>query len=78
MFIPKKQQKPQFPEALSKIEAMLETQHRFEAYQAEIQAISQIGISFHNWLKLTPSETKPDGAELMYIIPSKPLDLPIS
>ncbi|HAJ59846.1 MAG TPA: hypothetical protein DCP31_11710, partial [Cyanobacteria bacterium UBA8543] len=66
MFSPKKQEKPQFPEALSKIEAMLETQERFEAYQAEIQAISQIGISFHDWLKLAPSETKPDGAELMY------------
>lgn len=78
MFSPKKQEKPQFPEALSKIEAMLETQERFEAYQAEIQAISQIRISFHDWLKLAPSETKPDGAELMYIIPSKPLDLAIS
>ncbi len=33
-------------------------------------------IFFHDWLKLTPStEIKPEEAELMYIIISKPLDL---
>jgi hypothetical protein len=57
---------------------MIETNRRFEAYQAEVQAISQLGISFHEWLKLTPStEEKPDKANLMYIIPEKPLDLPL-
>lgn len=61
------------PQVLEVIESMIETNRRFEAYQAEIKAISQLGISFHDWLKLTPSEAKPDGAELMYIIPSKPL-----
>ena len=54
---------------------MIETNRRFEAYQAEIQAIAQLGMSFHDWLKLAPEETKPDGAELMYIIPSKPLEV---
>ena len=54
---------------------MIETNRRFEAYQAEIQAIAQLGMSFHDWLKLSPEETKPDGAELMYIIPSKPLEV---
>lgn len=57
---------------------IVETYERFQAYQAEIQAISQLGISFHDWLKLTPPEIKPDEAELMYIIPSKPLDLAMS
>jgi PAS domain-containing protein len=57
------------------IEAMIETHRRFEAYQAEIQAMAQLKISFHEWLKLTPSDAKPDSAELMYIIPSKPLEL---
>lgn len=54
---------------------MIETNHRFEAYQAEVQAIAQLGISFHDWLKLAPSSTEvqPEKAELMYIIPSQPL-----
>jgi hypothetical protein len=64
------------PQVFEVMESMIETNRRFEAYQTEIQAISQLGISFHEWLKLTPStEIKPDGAELMYIIPSKPLEL---
>lgn len=42
-------------------------------------AIAQLGISFHDWLKLAPyTESKPDGAELMYIIPSKALKLQLS
>lgn len=71
----KNEEKPKFPNALKKIEAMIETHRRFEAYQAEIQAIAQLKISFHEWLKLSPSDAKPDSAELMYIIPSKPLEL---
>ncbi|MEH2055919.1 MAG: hypothetical protein V7K97_07080 [Nostoc sp.] len=64
------------PQVFEVMESMIETNRRFESYQTEVQAISQLGISFHDWLKLAPStEIKPDGAELMYIIPSKPLDL---
>lgn len=57
------------------VESLIETERRFQAYQAEVQAIAQLKISFHDWLKLAPEETKPDGAELMYIIPSKPLEV---
>lgn len=61
------------------MESMIETNRRFEAYQTEVQAIAQLGITFHDWLKLTPSiDSKPDGAELMYIIPSQPLELQFS
>jgi len=79
----KNEEKPKFPNAkfpnaLKKIEAMIETHRRFEAYQAEIQAIAQLKISFHEWLKLSPSDAKSDSAELMYIIPSKPLELQLS
>jgi len=56
------------PQVFEVMESMIETNRRFEAYQTEVQAISQLGISFHDWLKLTPStEVKPEGAELMYI-----------
>jgi tetratricopeptide (TPR) repeat protein len=66
------------PQVFEIIESMIETNRRFESYQTEIQAIAQLGISFHDWLKLTPStESQPDGAELMYIIPSQPLNLSI-
>ncbi|ARV60027.1 hypothetical protein BZZ01_16595 [Nostocales cyanobacterium HT-58-2] len=64
------------PQVLEVMESMIETNRRFEAYQAEVQTISQLGISFHKWLKLTPStEEKPDKGNLMYIIPEKPLNL---
>ncbi|WP_373526578.1 hypothetical protein [Nostoc sp.] len=73
---PKPQIYARLPKTLEVMESMIETNRRFESYQTEVQAISQLGISFHDWLKLTPStEIKPDGAELMYIIPSKPLEL---
>ncbi|AVH70932.1 hypothetical protein [Nostoc sp. 'Lobaria pulmonaria (5183) cyanobiont'] len=73
---PKPQIYARLPKTLDVVESMIETNRRFESYQTEVQAISQLGISFHDWLKLTPStEIKPDGAELMYIIPSKPLEL---
>lgn len=62
------------PQVFEVMESMIETNHRFAAYQTEVQAISQLGISFHDWLQLLPStEMKPDGAEFMYIIPSQPL-----
>ncbi|OYD98435.1 hypothetical protein CDG77_05600 [Nostoc sp. 'Peltigera membranacea cyanobiont' 213] len=64
------------PQVFELMESMIETNLRFESYQTELQAMSQLGIGFHDWLKLTPStEVQPDGAELMYIIPSKPLEL---
>lgn len=63
------------PQALETMESLIETNRRFEAYQAEVQAIAQLGISFHDWLKLTPSEIKPEGAELMFITPVKSLYL---
>ncbi|MBW4674134.1 MAG: hypothetical protein KME52_08955 [Desmonostoc geniculatum HA4340-LM1] len=73
---PKPQIYARLPKTLAVVESMIETNRRFQSYQTEVQAISQLGISFHDWLKLTPStEIKPDGAELMYIIPSKPLEL---
>ena len=64
------------PQVLEVIENMIETYQRFEAYKAEIEAIDKLGISFHDWLQLAPSnENKPEGAELMYIIPNNPLEL---
>lgn len=69
---PKQEIYARLPKAIEAMESMVETNRRFEAYQAEVQAIAQLRISFHDWLKLMPSdEVKPEGAELMYIIPDK-------
>ncbi|MBD2095509.1 NC domain-containing protein [Trichocoleus sp. FACHB-591] len=63
------------PKVMEKMEAMIETYRRFEAYQGEVQAIAQLGISFQEWLQLKPAEAQPEGAKLMYIMPSEPLKL---
>jgi hypothetical protein len=71
-----KEHKPQLLKPLQKIETMIETYRRFEAYQAEVEVISKLESSFQDWLQLTPSaEVKLDEVEFVYIIPSKPLDL---
>ncbi|WP_066376471.1 hypothetical protein [Anabaena sp. CA = ATCC 33047] len=75
----KREADKRLPQVLELIESMVETNRRFESYQTEIQAISQLGISFHEWLKLTPTqENKPEGAELMYIMPSTSLYISMS
>ncbi|AUT04064.1 hypothetical protein CLI64_28840 [Nostoc sp. CENA543] len=75
---PKPEIYSRLPKILATLEAIIETNRRFESYQTEIQAISQLGISFHEWLKLTPTENQPNGAELMYIIPSTSLQISLS
>ncbi|MFL9451471.1 MULTISPECIES: collagen-like triple helix repeat-containing protein [Nostocales] len=67
------------PQILEVIESMVETNRRFEAYQLEVQAIAKLGISFHEWLKLTPTtEEKPDRANLMFIIPNQPIEVKLA
>jgi hypothetical protein len=64
---------------VEKIEEIIESYSRFEAYQAEVKSIQTLGISFHEWIELTPStEAHQDERELMYLIPSEPIDLVIS
>ncbi|MBF2028455.1 MAG: hypothetical protein IGS48_17095 [Oscillatoriales cyanobacterium C42_A2020_001] len=63
------------PEVLQTMESMIETSYRFEAYQAEVKAISQLGVTFHGWMQLKPKEPLPEGSNLMYIIPAEPLSL---
>jgi hypothetical protein len=71
----KKEADKRLPQILEVIESMVETNRRFESYQSEIEAIAQLGMSFQEWLQLKPSEAQPEGAELMYILPFKPLEL---
>ena len=56
---------------LEVVESVIETNNRFEAYQSEVQAIAELGVSFHDWVQLAPpKKAGHDGAKLMYIIPS--------
>jgi len=56
------------------MESMIETNNRFESYQTEIRAISKLGISFEDWMKLAPAdEVPPEGTNLMFIIPAAPV-----
>lgn len=67
------------PQTLELMESVIETNQRFEVYQAEIQAISKLGMNFQKWQQLVPAkEVKPDSAALMYIIPSQPVDVGFS
>lgn len=74
----KREADKRLPEVLGVMESMVETNRRFESYQAEVAAIAQLGISFHDWLQLAPAEEKPEGAELMYIIPPKPIEVAVA
>ena len=52
----------------------IETNNRFEGYQTEIKAISKLGISFDDWMKLAPATEVPTGGtNLMFIIPAEPV-----
>jgi hypothetical protein len=74
----KREADKRLPEVLAVMESMVETNRRFESYQAEVAAIKQLGISFHDWLQLASTKKNLDGAELIYIIPSKPLDVAVA
>jgi hypothetical protein len=58
---------------LEVVESMIETDRRFESYQAEVKAIQNFGISFHEWMRLEPPDPQPEQATFMYIIPFDPL-----
>ena len=62
------------PQMMEMMESMIETNNRFESYQTEIRAISKLGISFEDWMKLAPAdEVPPEGTNLMFIIPAAPV-----
>ena len=67
----KREADKRLPQVLEVVESVIETNNRFEAYQSEVQAIAELGVSFHDWVHLAPpEEAGQDGAKLMYIIPS--------
>jgi len=62
------------PQIMDVMESMIETNDRFEGYQTEIKTISELGISFNDWMKLAPADEVPsEGANLMFIIPVEPV-----
>ncbi|MDB9494774.1 hypothetical protein PN441_12520 [Spirulina major CS-329] len=63
------------PEVLAIMESMVETGRRFNAYELEIKAISQLGISFSEWQQLKPSERNSKKMNLMFIVPKEPISV---
>ncbi|MFW9258540.1 hypothetical protein [Nostoc sp. CALU 546] len=74
----KQEVEPKLTQKLEKIEAQIEAYYCFEAYQAEIQAMSKLNINFKDWLTLTPlSDMQTEKLEVLYIIPSTPLQVEV-
>jgi len=61
------------PNFLERVESMIETHQRFESYETEVKAISELGMTFRKWQELTPSEPALEGDGIMLIIPSMPI-----
>ncbi|PZV26230.1 MAG: hypothetical protein DCF12_10845 [Snowella sp.] len=74
----KKEAYKRLPQVLEVVESMIETDRRFESYQAEVQAIQNLGVSFHDWMQLQPTDPQPEKATLMYITPFEPLTLELT
>lgn len=58
------------------IEAVVESESRFQMYGTEIEAVRQLGMSFKDWIQLTlPFNAQVGSSGLIYIVPSQPLKL---
>jgi len=56
------------PKYLERMESAIETHNRLEGYQSEVQAMSELGLSFQEWLNLQPQEAPPENAQMMCIL----------
>lgn len=63
------------PKAVSEMEEMIETNQRFESYEYEIKLLAKTKVPFSKWLSLKPTETAPEGSNLIFIAPPQPIDL---
>ena len=63
------------PQTMEMMESLIETHQRFEAYQSEVKKIAQLGINFHDWMKIAPAEAQPEEANFMYLIPTMPMNV---
>lgn len=56
------------PKYMEIMETAIETHHRLEGYQSEVQAMSELGLSFQEWLNLQPQEEPPEDAQMFCIL----------
>ncbi|WP_346293541.1 hypothetical protein [Sphaerothrix gracilis] len=61
------------PQLMDLMESLIETHRRFAAYQMELKAIAQLGLSFQEWQAIAPTEPQPQEATVMYLIPAEPI-----
>lgn len=56
------------PATMELIETMIENENRFAMYEAEVDMIHQLGMSFQEWRQLAPASTaQGNGSDLIYI-----------
>jgi hypothetical protein len=56
------------PATMELIETMIEDENRFTMYEAEVETIHQLGMSFQEWRQLAPASTaQGNGSDLIYI-----------
>lgn len=67
------------PSIFEVIESTIETCQRFATYQSEINAITQLGMSFGDWEKLKPSEsdTSSPSGKVMFILPDDSIEVTV-
>lgn len=65
------------PSIFEVIESTIETCQRFATYQTEINAITQLGMSFSDWEELKPSEsaTSNSSGNVMFILPDDSVEV---
>ena len=56
------------PQAMETMESLIETERRFQAYQLEVRVIKELGITFHEWLELTPRGDRQENDRLTYLM----------
>ncbi len=73
----KKEADNRLPLTIEAMESMIETNRRFEAYQAEIQVFAQLKMTFQEWRELMPSriDIRANNANFMYVIPPRTVEV---
>ncbi len=56
------------PKAMESMESAIETHSRLRGYQTEVRAMQELGLSFQEWLSLSPREEPPENAQMMCIM----------
>lgn len=63
------------PLIVEEMESMIETTRRLDSYELEIKAMSKLGLTFSEWLKLTSFDNRSAESNVVCIIPKEPIKI---